>query len=876
MAANIKTTENHFSKGRLLERHKQETVNNGKQLPTTRINCEQITLIWFDSQLGEESPFIDDLRLTEEMLREINDYVLLFSNETQCFAHIESIKSETILFIVAGSCASFNLLDKLHNMRHIDSIFIFCQNKNAYESLLFNKDYHKLMGVFDEQTSLTLGIQRAIELVDRQSAIFSLYNTDKQKSTRDLSRESGSFIFLQLVKQVIQKMLSNNDAMKTSKQEMLDKCRLYYRGNKKEMENIDKFEREYTSSEAIKWYTNDSFVYKLINKALRTEDINALYIYRFYIIDLRACLTENCKLLHETTSKLRVYRGIKMSKIELERLRESVGHLISVNAFFSTSRQQCVSEAYAGAGIKGNNPSISTVFESVIFDIEVNLEQDPDIVLADVRHLSQFKDEDEILFDLGTVFKVQSLKYVNDRHYWKCQMTTSDEGRAIAKEYLDSKKNELNESSDIEIIFGDLLFEMGEWLKSRVYFNSLEERQPNDPRVHFGIARAYFSLNDLNQALSSFKQAYDLCMQSENELLTLAANTCRYACRIHRERGNYNEALAFGNEALELYRRADENDNQLGVTQALISIGLVYSEKGNDDAALKYLQRAHELLKNAYAFDIPDMCICLNYLSFAHHHKGDYDKALDCLMTSLNINQRLLPSNHPNHAAIVSNIGKQYYKQGKYDQALEHLRRASHINESIKSCNHLNVAVTYNNIGKICYRLNQLDEASVYYEKALHLIEQHFLLSCDHVYIAYTWKNMGEIQLARGDLIGALHLFERAHDMYIRIFARDSDHRDIAKCKHLIGLTYIKLDNDDKALDAFDKALQMWTITLPKNHPDLALCHRSMAEFYVRKKTEKAKAIMHFQTALSIYEKRLPIDHQILDDIRNKLSDLKN
>ncbi|CAF3901097.1 unnamed protein product, partial [Rotaria sp. Silwood1] len=387
------------------------------------------------------------------------------------------------------------------------------------------------MGVFNERAALASSITHSIELVDKQSAIFALYNTNKQKSTRNLSRESGSFIFLQLVKQVLHKMSSSEEATKTSKREMLDTCRLYYRGNKKAMEDIDKFELEYTSDQAIKWYTENSFIYRLINKALRTEDINALYTYRFYIVDLCTCLAEQSKELYDSASNMHVYRGVRMPQKEIERLRESVGHLISVNAYFSTSRQLNVSEAYAGIG----STNISSDLGSVVFDIEVVLEEYLTTIVADVRHLSRFRDEDEVLFDIGTVFKIQSMKYNEQQNYWQCRIITTDEGRAIAKEYIDLKQIELNGSNDIESTFGDLLFEMGEWLKSRTYFQNVAERRPNDPYILFGIGRSHYNFCESDQAMSYFRTAYDLCMKDNDKRLTLAATICRYMCRVHED-----------------------------------------------------------------------------------------------------------------------------------------------------------------------------------------------------------------------------------------------------------------------------------------------------------------------------------------------------
>ena len=69
---------------------------------------------------------------------------------------------------------------------------------------------------------------------------------------------------------------------------------------------------------------------------------------------------------------------------------------------------------------------------------------------------------------------------------------------------------------------------------------------------------------------------------------------------------------------------------------------------------------------------------------------------------------------------------------------------------------------------------------------------------------------------ALDDLTGALELFEQAHNMYGRILGQDTNHRDIAKCKYLIGLTHLAIGDQDKAAEALDHALRMWTNVLPQ------------------------------------------------------------
>ena len=837
---------------------RREALDEEKSPPIRRINCEQVTLIWLDPQIGQKSAFSSDLRQTEQILRELNDYVLLFSNSSDCFTHIESIRHETVVLIVAGSSASPDLLTRLHKLRQLDSIFIFCRHKSVYQSLLTMREYHKLVDAIDEQTTLEVSIARTIEQIAKQSIIFALYDPNKQWSTRDLDRNSGSFLFLQLVKQVIRKMLPNEDSIHRSKEEMLEKCRVYYRRNKKETENIARFEKDYISGQSIEWYTYDSFMYKLINQALRTEDINALYTYRFYINDLCACLAKNCQLLREHASDITVYRGQRMSKAEILRLRSSVTQLIAVNGYLSTSRRQKVAGMFAGIGTPVTTWSSSDRRESVIFDITVDLDKYSGIIVADVRHLSKHRDEEEVLFDLGTAFKITAMEYDDELGYWKCSMSASDEGSAIVQEYLQFRQKEVDNVDDVEVAFGTLLHEMGEWQKSRNHFQNLLRHRPDDPHVYFAIGRTCLFFSELDQAVTYFERAYHFTSQKEENNEAFTAKIHCNMLRVYQDAGNFKKALAFGEEALKIYQRLNHPNNIADTAHLLMSIGLVYFNQGHDQTSSEYLQRAFALLQSIYPFDHPETSLCLNHMSFAHYRQGDYDKALDYLQRSLQTDYRLLPLDHPSISAKKNNIGKQYYKQGKYQQALKQFLQAADINIRAGTDCNKGYIVELNNLGKISYRLNNIEEAVAYYDKALSLIEGIYSISSDHIYLAYTWKNQGEILFMSDDFLDALKLFEHAHDAYVRIFGQDENHRDIAKCKHLRALVHLALGDLVKAEDLFTQAVSMWIEVLPPHHPDLAYAHRSISHFHKYKRYGKANDITPSHAASQIYEKRPP------------------
>lgn len=183
-----------------------------------------------------------------------------------------------------------------------------------------------------------------------------------------------------------------------SKKEMLNTCRDYYLNNKYELKKIDEFEKSYSHEQAIEWYTDECFLYKLLNKALRTEDIELLYIFRFFIIDLCAAIEDESHHLKDK-GILTLYRGTQMPTEELEKLKENIGKIISTNGFLSTSRNVNISLQFA-------RPNVVMIgFVSVLFEIQANTLIEK-VVFADVADKGRIEGEEEVLFSLNSLFKI--------------------------------------------------------------------------------------------------------------------------------------------------------------------------------------------------------------------------------------------------------------------------------------------------------------------------------------------------------------------------------------------------------------------------------------------------------------------------------------
>lgn len=202
---------------------------------------EDVTILWFD-QFMDETENRGDVEKTKTLLREINDYVLFFSQPDPCIDYVKSVGKEKIFIIMSGFYAKEHL-EKIHSLPQVDSVFIFCVFRAKY--LPLKEKYSKIIDVFTEQQDLMESLRSNIELVTKQAAAFGLFD-GQQRSTKFLTRESASFLWFQLLTDVL-KNIAISDVNNAGIDEMLAHCQSYYRGNQVELKIIEDFRRQYVS-----------------------------------------------------------------------------------------------------------------------------------------------------------------------------------------------------------------------------------------------------------------------------------------------------------------------------------------------------------------------------------------------------------------------------------------------------------------------------------------------------------------------------------------------------------------------------------------------------------------------------------------------------
>ncbi|CAF3737989.1 unnamed protein product [Adineta steineri] len=668
-------------------------------------NKEDIQLVWLDGNMNDS----DDYLLTQSMLIELNPAVQFYSHFDRCLDFIKSIKHEQIFLIVSGAFAQQILLQS-HHYRSLVAIFIFCYNHQHYKPLM--QEYNKIIGIFTDQHNLLQSVKEKMNLVEKQALTFSLFD-QKQKSMKDLSQESASFLLHQMLIYILKQMSQDEH----SKKQMLDMCRDYYKNNKQELKKIEEFQNTYTCNKAIEWYTHDCFLYKLLNKALRTEDIDLLFTFRFFIIDLCSAIEQENQLL-KNRGTLTLYRGTQIPREEFEKIKENIGKTISTNGFLSTSRNINVSLVFIPINSQSND------FTSVLFEIKANPLLKT-VIFADVENKSRIQDEEEVLFNINSLFKIVSVWFDPEFNIWKVELNATDEGAEKVEEYLLLSKQQMEELSPL-IYFGRLLMkELGQVDRAGKYFNMLLKSLPHD---HPDIAAVYNNIgvvhkrrNELNLASKNYEIAYEMRQKQLPSNHPHIAGSLNNIGLIYKEKGDFNTALDYFQQALRVYDTLYPGNN-LQKAGTIKNIGIVYKDKEDFDTALTYFFHALEMYKRVLPHQHSEIARCLGSIGYTYEKKGNFDIALDYYQQRLNMDEQCLPFDHSDLSFDLDSIIDTYKKMNEIDKALDLCQQKRLIQKTRLGENHPRIARTLMNMANLIEDDNS-NEALKYYKQALSVLD---------------------------------------------------------------------------------------------------------------------------------------------------------
>ncbi|CAF1526658.1 unnamed protein product [Didymodactylos carnosus] len=250
---------------------------------------------------------------------------------------------------------------------------------------------------------------------ERRQDALSVHTLMPSEVTTD--EQEATFLYSQILSEIfINIKYEKAEDVEVGLHETAAELRDLYAKNQSEIEKINLFERTYTSKTPVKWYTGDSAVYRVVNEALREQKTETLYNVRYYIKDLHRQLTQMHKQWKSSLSERQItlYRGTVWPESQFEKqLRSNIGGLLSFSSFTSTSLDRTLCDVIYG------NCSGQLGKSGIVFEVKVDLDtcQWP---CANITSESHYGDaEQEILFTMGTVFRIVSVEPKQEKGTFK-------------------------------------------------------------------------------------------------------------------------------------------------------------------------------------------------------------------------------------------------------------------------------------------------------------------------------------------------------------------------------------------------------------------------------------------------------------------------
>ena len=265
-------------------------------------NCitDNITIVWLNSDVIERNS------ITE--LHRSFKFVRTFDMHTPCLKSLKDTNDQKV-FLILSDTFTESFIPLVHDMLQVASIHILSDNKVKYGQL--PKEWKKIKGVFDNISFIYVRLLQSIESWKND---FSPISIISPSSIIDLNELDPSFMYTKLLKEIFLDTAYDEQAkiefiqFSRSQNVTVRSCA------------FEDFERDFEYRSPIWWYTKEPFIYSLINRALRTQNVETLLKMGFFVQKLHRDIEQT----HTKTKAIEtqvIYRGQGISDTELEKLQ---------------------------------------------------------------------------------------------------------------------------------------------------------------------------------------------------------------------------------------------------------------------------------------------------------------------------------------------------------------------------------------------------------------------------------------------------------------------------------------------------------------------------------------------------------------------------
>lgn len=530
-------------------------------------------------------------------LNKISSYQQIFNDRREFVTYLDHKlqKARDIILIICSNvsgCLIDLVKEKLEHCRVriliLENKLLVQSNSIEQEKVMnyLNKEFATVStdisateSCADEETPVFNDFQNRINVESLSISVFD--SGSHERTFRYLSLESLKFLLHQTFTEVIISMEHQRQAL----DEMLHWCRGYYCRDPTELQKIDQFKELYVPSEAIHYYTQDSFVFRRVNQAFRLEDLELIFRCRIYVTDLHHQIIERAE--SRPISPIKLYRGKKLPSTILQQLSDNLNKPISINGFLSTTQNITVAKGFAGVGQDREG------YESVLFELNIDNNRILTIPVVHIDQGSMDEGEQEVLFSVGSVWLLNNVQWVDG--YWLIELQSCD--------ILDSQLTEIKQLAGgcTFLSLGHIARELGEYSAAANFYRRMLQLHPSDVEIRRLV---YFYLGLLNDELGDYMNALDNYLKAEqlltaimiipdlqpsdsqpfyaSDLLKSKAHIWNNIGRSYERKGDYESARQYYTKAL------NEQGDVSEKTIVYYNLGLFEFQQGNFEIARGY------------------------------------------------------------------------------------------------------------------------------------------------------------------------------------------------------------------------------------------------------------------------------------------------
>jgi tetratricopeptide (TPR) repeat protein len=539
-------------------------------------------------------------------LKELFKHIRIFNNPLDFAAYLSGlpvvIKIFTIITSRVAECISFIATSRPPK----GQVYQFQPNissvNNSLISTAFDAFFEQISNdlktcLNENQSSCTVEPIFTSYQESRLPPPWSVWNSRVvENSFQCWRKESPEFFLFQALSRILIKMKHDHDQ---SFADMFGACRLHYIDVPIERQKIDDFAKDYKATNPILYYTQDSFLFRSVGKAFRSEDFEDIFKFRRYIYDLHWELDKLAKPSQTEPDILRLYRGKKLRIPVLQQLKDSKGALLSMNGFLSTTfNREMARQIFAGVG-QNRLDYESVLFEFCIDRTTINR------AYAEIAACSQYPSEEEVLFSIGSVWRIGSVKLSNDS-LWIVELSSCHDVDLKIIQFFEELEGDYT-----LFMIGDTLLELGQHIKAENFYSKmLDESTVNDETrstLFTKIAIINMEQGRYHAARENFSKAEELIstkvinMETQSLQPLYYTNIASSRIQILNNKGLAYQKIGDTDNALRSLLGALKVQGEIKpIYKATVNdnIGLIYYSAGQYDKAFKHFSDAVKLAQD--------------------------------------------------------------------------------------------------------------------------------------------------------------------------------------------------------------------------------------------------------------------------------------